>query len=399
MSARALWDSVAEAAWHSADPGVQYDTTINDWHTCPQSGRINASNPCSEYMFLDDTACNLASLNLMRFRQADGTIDVAAFEHATRLWTVVLEISVMMAQYPSRTIAELSYRYRTLGLGYANLGALLMSTGLGYDSAGGRAIAGAVTALMTGTAYATSAEMAGWMGAFPGYADNRDAMLRVIRNHRRAAHSETAGYEGLAIRPQPLDAANCPDAPLVEAAKRAWDKALALGEQHGFRNAQVSVIAPTGTIGLVMDCDTTGIEPDFALVKFKKLAGGGYFKIINRTVPLALETLGYDAGGHRAHRRPRRRPWLARRSARDQSRDAGGARLRPWQRSSVWKSRSRPPSTSASPSRATPWAKPSAATCWVSTTKRSPIPSSTCCRASDSPRAMSPRRTFMRAGR
>ncbi|HYI04170.1 MAG TPA: vitamin B12-dependent ribonucleotide reductase [Reyranella sp.] len=294
VNARALWDSVAEAAWHSADPGVQYDTTINDWHTCPQSGRINASNPCSEYMFLDDTACNLASLNLMRFRQADGTIDVAAFEHATRLWTVVLEISVMMAQYPSRTIAELSYRYRTLGLGYANLGALLMSTGLGYDSAGGRAIAGAVTALMTGTAYATSAEMAGWMGAFPGYADNRDAMLRVIRNHRRAAHSETAGYESLAIRPQALDSANCPDAPLVEAAKRAWDKALALGEQHGFRNAQVSVIAPTGTIGLVMDCDTTGIEPDFALVKFKKLAGGGYFKIINRTVPLALETLGYD---------------------------------------------------------------------------------------------------------
>ena len=294
VNARALWDSVAEAAWHSADPGVQYDTTINDWHTCPQSGRINASNPCSEYMFLDDTACNLASLNLMRFRQADGTIDVAAFEHATRLWTVVLEISVMMAQYPSRTIAELSYRYRTLGLGYANLGALLMSTGLGYDSAGGRAIAGAVTALMTGTAYATSAEMAGWMGAFPGYADNRDAMLRVIRNHRRAAHSETAGYESLAIRPQALDSANCPDAPLVDAAKRAWDKALALGEQHGFRNAQVSVIAPTGTIGLVMDCDTTGIEPDFALVKFKKLAGGGYFKIINRTVPLALETLGYD---------------------------------------------------------------------------------------------------------
>src|SRR5829696_6477621 len=294
VNARALWDSVAEAAWHSADPGVQYDTTINDWHTCPQSGRINASNPCSEYMFLDDTACNLASLNLMRFRQADGTIDVAAFEHATRLWTVVLEISVMMAQYPSRTIAELSYRYRTLGLGYANLGALLMSTGLGYDSAGGRAIAGAATALMTGTAYATSAEMAGWMGTFPGYADNRDAMLRVIRNHRRAAHSETAGYENLAIRPQPLDSANCPDAPLVEAAKRAWDKALALGEQHGFRNAQVSVIAPTGTIGLVMDCDTTGIEPDFALVKFKKLAGGGYFKIINRTVPLALETLGYD---------------------------------------------------------------------------------------------------------
>jgi len=294
VKARDLWSSVAEAAWHSADPGVQYDTTINDWHTCPQSGRINASNPCSEYMFLDDTACNLASLNLMRFRRSDGGIDVASLEHATRLWTVVLEISVMMAQYPSRTIAELSYRYRTLGLGYANLGALLMSSGLGYDSVGGRAIAGSLTAVMTGVAYATSAEMAGLMGPFPGYAANREAMLRVIRNHRRAAHSETAGYEGLSIPPLPLDAAHCPDAPLVAAARAAWERALALGERHGFRNAQVSVIAPTGTIGLVMDCDTTGIEPDFALVKFKKLAGGGYFKIINRTVPLALKTLGYD---------------------------------------------------------------------------------------------------------
>jgi len=294
VSARALWDRIAEAAWHSADPGIQYDTTINDWHTCPASGRINASNPCSEYMFLDDTACNLASLNLMKFRQDDGTIDVASYEHATRMWTVVLEISVMMAQYPSRKIAELSWHYRTLGLGYANLGALLMSSGLGYDSAAGRAIAGALTALMTGTAYATSAEMAGWMGPFPGYADNSDGMLRVIRNHRRAAHGARTGYEGLAIAPQPLDAANCPDPALVAAAKASWDKALALGQEHGFRNAQVSVIAPTGTIGLVMDCDTTGIEPDFALVKFKKLAGGGYFKIINRTVPLALSTLGYD---------------------------------------------------------------------------------------------------------
>ncbi len=295
LKAADLWDRVAEAAWHSADPGVQFDTTINDWHTCPTSGRINASNPCSEYMFLDDTACNLASLNLMRFRQEDGHMDVAALEHATRLWTVVLEISVMMAQYPSRTIAELSYRYRTLGLGYANLGALLMAGGFGYDSGPGRAIAGAVAAVMTGTAYATSAEMAGLMGPFPGYADNRDGMLRVIRNHRRAAYGSGADYEGLAIHPVALDAANCPDAPLVAAARRAWDRALALGEQHGFRNAQVSVIAPTGTIGLVMDCDTTGIEPDFALVKFKKLAGGGYFKIINQTVSLALETLGYDA--------------------------------------------------------------------------------------------------------
>jgi ribonucleoside-diphosphate reductase alpha chain len=296
VSASGLWDRIAEAAWHSADPGVQFDTTINDWHTCPESGRINASNPCSEYMFLDDTACNLASLNLMRFRnENDGSVDTAALEHASRLWTIVLEISVMMAQYPSRRIAELSYRYRTLGLGYANLGALLMARGLGYDSDAGRAIAGAITAIMTGTAYATSAEMAAGMGAFPGFAPNRDAMLRVIRNHHRAARGEASGYEALATPPVALDIARCPDAPLVAAAKKAWDQALALGELHGYRNAQVSVIAPTGTIGLVMDCDTTGIEPDFALVKFKKLAGGGYFKIINQTVPLALAALGYDA--------------------------------------------------------------------------------------------------------
>jgi ribonucleoside-diphosphate reductase alpha chain len=294
VNATQLWDRVAEAAWHSADPGVQFDTTINDWHTCPESGRINASNPCSEYMFLDDTACNLASLNLMRFRREDGSFDVERFEHATRLWTVVLEISVMMAQYPSRRIAELSYRYRTLGLGYANLGALLMASGLGYDSAAGRAIAGAVTAIMTGAAYATSAQMARLMGPFPGYEPNREAMLRVLRNHCRAASAAGADYERLAIHPVALDAANCPDPALVEAARRVWDEALALGEKHGFRNAQVSVIAPTGTIGLVMDCDTTGIEPDFALVKFKKLSGGGYFKIINQTVPLALAVLGYD---------------------------------------------------------------------------------------------------------
>ncbi|MBV8190059.1 MAG: adenosylcobalamin-dependent ribonucleoside-diphosphate reductase, partial [Alphaproteobacteria bacterium] len=294
VSACSLWDSIAEAAWHSADPGVQYDTTINDWHTCPQSGRINASNPCSEYMFLDDTACNLASLNLMRFRKADGAVDVAALEHATRLWTIVLEISVMMAQYPSRRVAELSYRYRTLGLGYANLGALLMASGLAYDSTAGRALAAAITAVMTGAAYATSAEMAGLMGVFPGFTGNRDAMLRVIRNHRRAAYGDGTGYEALATLPVALDGGDCPDKPLVAAARRVWDRALALGAEHGFRNAQVSVIAPTGTIGLVMDCDTTGIEPDFALVKFKKLAGGGYFKIINQTVPLALRTLGYD---------------------------------------------------------------------------------------------------------
>ncbi|MEQ8815874.1 MAG: vitamin B12-dependent ribonucleotide reductase [Thalassobaculum sp.] len=293
VSARELWDKVAHAAWACADPGVQYDTTINDWHTCPAGGRINASNPCSEYMFLDDTACNLASMNLMQFQRADGTFDVAAYEHATRLWTVTLEIAVLMAQFPSKEIAKLSYDYRTLGLGYANIGGLLMAMGLSYDSPEGRAMCGALTAVMTGVAYATSAEMAGELGTFPRYVENADAMLRVIRNHRRAAHGETAGYEALSIRPVPLDAANCPDRELVAAAGRAWDQALALGERHGYRNAQATVIAPTGTIGLVMDCDTTGIEPDFAIVKFKKLAGGGYFKIINRVVPQALRTLGY----------------------------------------------------------------------------------------------------------
>ena len=294
LKARALWDKIAYAAWASADPGVQFDTTINEWHTCPESGRINASNPCSEYMFLDDTACNLASLNLMAFRGEDGRFNVGDFQHAVRLWTVVLELSVMMAQFPSREIARLSYAYRTLGLGYANLGGLLMSLGIPYDSKEGRAIAGAVTALLTGGAYAASAEMAAELGPFPGFAKNREAMLRVIRNHRRAAHGETGGYEGLSILPVALDIANCPDKPLAEAAGAAWDAALALGEKHGYRNAQTTVIAPTGTIGLVMDCDTTGIEPDFALVKFKKLAGGGYFKIINRMVPVALRSLGYD---------------------------------------------------------------------------------------------------------
>jgi ribonucleoside-diphosphate reductase alpha chain len=294
MKARELWEKISHAAWACADPGVQYDTTINEWHTCPESGRINASNPCSEYMFLDDTACNLASLNLMTFRREDGSFDIEAYEHATRLWTLTLEISVLMAQFPSREIAQLSYEFRTLGLGYANIGGLLMAMGLPYDSDGGRALCGALTAVMTGVAYATSAEMAGELGTFPGYAKNREAMLRVIRNHRRAAHGETKGYEGLTVLPVPLDHANCPDKALAEHAKKAWDQALALGEEHGYRNAQATVIAPTGTIGLVMDCDTTGIEPDFALVKFKKLAGGGYFKIINRMVPQALKALGYD---------------------------------------------------------------------------------------------------------
>ena len=289
-----LWDQITYAAWSSADPGLQYDTTINEWHTCPNSGRINASNPCSEYMFLDDTACNLASLNLMAFQDDENRINVPKFEHAVRLWTITLEIAVLMAQFPSKEIAQRSYDYRTLGLGYANIGGLLMGSGLSYDSDKGRALCGAITALMTGISYATSAEMAQELGTFPEYERNADPMLRVIRNHRRAAHGHASGYEDLSIAPTPLDHENCPDTVLADAAIKAWDSALSLGEKYGYRNAQTTVIAPTGTIGLVMDCDTTGIEPDFALVKFKKLAGGGYFKIINRTVPDALRTLGYD---------------------------------------------------------------------------------------------------------
>jgi len=295
LPARELWDQIGQAAWESADPGIQFHTTINEWHTCPQSGEIRASNPCSEYMFLDNTACNLASINLMTFRQASGRFDVGAFEHASKLWTIVLEISVLMAQFPSREIAERSYRYRTLGLGFANIGGLLMSSGVPYASAEGRAMCGAISAIMTGVAYATSAQMAKELGAFPGYKDNADDMLRVMRNHRQAARSATDGYEALSTLPVPLDAASCPQADLVEHARAAWDLAVTMGEQYGYRNAQTSVVAPTGTIGLVMDCDTTGIEPDFALVKFKKLAGGGYFKIINRAVPQALRTLGYGA--------------------------------------------------------------------------------------------------------
>ncbi len=295
LKARDLWDQIGAAAWASADPGLQFDTTINEWHTCPVSGRINASNPCSEYMFLDDTACNLASVNLLAFRRADGSFDTAAFEHTCRLWTIVLEISVMMAQYPSKEIAQLSYDYRTLGLGYANLGGLLMANGLPYDSDAGRAYCAGISAVMTGIAYRTSAEMAGELGPFARFQSNRDAMLRVMRNHRQAARGAADGYAGLTVLPVPFVASDCPDQTLASRAAAVWDEVIALGEAHGFRNAQTTVVAPTGTIGLVMDCDTTGIEPDFALVKFKKLAGGGYFKIINRIVPLALETLGYSA--------------------------------------------------------------------------------------------------------
>lgn len=293
VKARELWDQIGHAAWACADPGIQFHDTVNAWHTCPADGPIRGSNPCSEYMFLDDTACNLASMNLLTFLKA-GQFDADGYVHATRLWTVTLEISVLMAQFPSKEIAQRSYDFRTLGLGYANIGGLLMNLGLSYDSDEGRALCGALTALMTGVSYATSAEMAGELGPFPGYARNADAMLRVIRNHRAAAHG-TGEYEAVNVNPVELDVDNCPDPVLATMAQRAWDKALALGEENGFRNAQTTVIAPTGTIGLVMDCDTTGIEPDFALVKFKKLAGGGYFKIINQSVPAALEVLGYSS--------------------------------------------------------------------------------------------------------
>lgn len=293
VNANELWDKIAYAAWRCADPGVQYDSTINEWHTCPQDGRINASNPCSEYMFLDNTACNLASINLRKFYDdAKLMFDVPAFEHACRLWTIVLEISVLMAQFPSKEVAKLSYDFRTLGLGFANLGSVLMVSGIPYDSDKARAIAGAVSAIMTGIAYKTSAEMARSLGTFPGFERNKEDMMRVMRNHRYAAYNAAENYVGLEIKPMGIDQKLCPDY-MLKAACDAWDGALKLGEEYGYRNAQATVIAPTGTIGLIMDCDTTGVEPDFALVKFKKLSGGGYFKIINQSIPLALKNLGY----------------------------------------------------------------------------------------------------------
>lgn len=293
LPAKELWEKIAYSAWRCADPGTQYDTTINEWHTCPEGGPIRASNPCSEYMFLDNTACNLASLNLRRFfDESTGTFDVSGFEYMTRLWTVVLEISVLMAQFPSPEVAQLSYDYRTLGLGYANLGSMLMVSGIAYDSEEARAIGGAITAILNGVAYKTSAEMAQHLGPFSRYEENKKHMLRVMRNHRAAAYDATDAYEGLETKPMGINAKYCPDY-LLSAATRAWDEAVQMGEKYGYRNAQATVIAPTGTIGLVMDCDTTGIEPDFALVKFKKLSGGGYFKIINQSIPTALRNLGY----------------------------------------------------------------------------------------------------------
>jgi ribonucleoside-diphosphate reductase alpha chain len=289
-----VWNQIAYAAWRCADPGTQYDTTINEWHTSPKGGRINASNPCSEYMFLDNTACNLASINLRTlFDEKTQNFDVEGYEYLIRLWTVVLEVSVLMAQFPSKEVAQLSYDYRTLGLGYANLGSMLMVMGIPYDSEEARGIAGALTAIMTGVSYKTSAEMASFLGAFPRYEENASDMLRVMRNHRAAAYDAEEAYVGLSIKPLGIKAAYCPDY-LLKSACKSWDDAVELGEQYGYRNAQTTVIAPTGTIGLVMDCDTTGVEPDFALVKFKKLSGGGYFKIINQSVPAALAKLGYN---------------------------------------------------------------------------------------------------------
>lgn len=297
VKARYLWDKIAKAAWASADPGVQFDDIINDWHTCPASGRQRATNPCSEYLWLDNTACNLASLNLMKFfNKETGVFDVDSFKHAVRIWTIILEITVLMAGYPSKEIADGSYRYRTLGLGYANIGAMLMVSGISYDSEEGRAVSAVLTAIMTGESYAASAELASVLGPFPEYEKNREHMLRVIRNHRRIVYNaKPEEFEQLSVVPPRIDHKLCPQY-LLNSAIESWDRALVLGEQHGYRNAQVTLIAPTGTIGLVMDCDTTGIEPDFALVKFKKLAGGGYFKIVNQSIEPALHNLGYTDG-------------------------------------------------------------------------------------------------------
>ncbi|MBN2570978.1 MAG: vitamin B12-dependent ribonucleotide reductase [Ignavibacteriales bacterium] len=295
LKAKVLWEDVCSSAWACADPGLQFHTTINEWHTCPNEGEIKASNPCSEYMFLDDTACNLASLNLTKFfDQEKYSYNIESFRHAINIWTIILDISVLMAQYPSKEIAKKSYDFRTIGLGHANLGALLMQQGIAYDSKEANAICGAITAIMTMRSYATSAELASKLGTFPRFENNRDEMLRVIRNHKRAAYNvPNEEYEGLSILPVGINPKYCPS-DLLAAAREDSELALRLGNNHGYRNAQVTALAPTGTIGLVMDCDTTGIEPDYALVKYKKLAGGGYFKIINQSIPLALKKLGYS---------------------------------------------------------------------------------------------------------
>ncbi|MBF92446.1 MAG: ribonucleoside-diphosphate reductase, adenosylcobalamin-dependent [Euryarchaeota archaeon] len=295
VDARALWDKVAYTAWACADPGVQFDTTINEWHTCPQAGRINGSNPCSEYMFLDDTACNLASINLLHYYDLDThTFQIDDFRHSVRIWTTTLEISVLMAQFPSESIAKGSYDYRTLGLGYCNIGSLLTHMGIPYDDERAFSVCGAITSIMCGESYATSAEMASYLGPFPDYERNSEDMLRVMRNHRRAAYdAPEEEYEGITVPPMGIDSKKCPK-DLLEAARSCWDRAVIEGEEHGYRNAQTTVIAPTGTIGLVMGADTTGIEPQFSMVQYKQLAGGGSLRIINQGLPSALSRLGYS---------------------------------------------------------------------------------------------------------
>ena len=295
LDAQALWDKVAYTAWACADPGVQFDTTINEWHTCPEGGRINGSNPCSEYMFLDDTACNLASINLLHYYdKGTQTFQTDDFRHSVRLWTMTLEISVLMAQFPSEEIARKSYEYRTLGLGYCNIGSLLMHMGIPYDDERAYSICGAITSIMCGETYATSAEMASVLGPFADYERNSEHMLRVMRNHRRAAYdAPPEEYEGLTVPPIGINSSKCPK-DLLEAARGAWDRALRDGEEYGYRNAQTTVIAPTGTIGLIMGADTTGVEPQFSLVQFKTLAGGGSLRIVNKGVPSALRRLGYS---------------------------------------------------------------------------------------------------------
>ncbi len=294
VKASKLWDDIAKAAWECADPGLQFHDTINAWHTCPADGEIRASNPCSEYMFLDNTACNLASLNLLKFYDVKKQkFDVESFLHAVRLWTIVLDISVSMAQYPDKQVAYRSYLYRTLGLGYANLGALLMAMALPYDSEEGRLVAGAISALLTGGVYLTSTELAKELGTFPRYEANKEHVLRVMRNHMYAALGQVVKLEKVNKKSHVLND-NKEYQYLIDAARDIWKLVVENGEKYGFRNAQATAIAPTGTIGLLMDCDTTGIEPDFALVKFKKLVGGGYFKIVNKSVPLALKKLGYS---------------------------------------------------------------------------------------------------------
>ena len=312
--ARDLMRQIAEATHICGDPGLQFDTTVNDWHTCPNTARINASNPCSEYMFLDDSACNLASINLMRFLREDGEIDSVAFEAACRTMITAQEILVDNSSYPTPAIAKNSHEYRPLGLGYANLGALLMSRGLPYDGDSGRDYAAAITALMHGAAFAQSAKIArDHGGPFAGYEKNREPFLRVMRKHRAALKD--------------IDRTHLPT-DLFQAAKAVWDEVIELGEQHGFRNAQATVLAPTGTIGFMMDCDTTGVEPDIALVKYKKLVGGGLMKIVNQTVPMALTKLGLHhaagQGDHRVHRRERDH----RRGAARQGQAPAGVRLR-----------------------------------------------------------------------